>query len=298
MPIFCDIVAEGDLNMDVRDAEAAITDRTKAVIALHYGGFGCEIEKVVQLAGARGIAIVEDAAHAPGARLGGHAYGTFGETGCFSFFANKNMPLGEGGMVVTDDDAVAESLKLLRSHGMTTLTWDRHRGHAHSYDVVRPGLNYRLDEIRAAIGLVQLRRLAAENARRGELWQRYVAELEGVEGLRFPFRSRPADEVASHHLAVVLLPEDADRDLFRAELRNAGVQTSVHYPPIHRFSAYVGSTRERPLPVTEAVAGRLVTLPLFGSMTDEQFEAVTTAIPLAVRAARELDRGRTWGRET
>ena len=297
-PVFCDILGEGDLNLDAADVEAAVTERTKAVIALHYGGFACDIEQVVQLARALGIAVVEDAAHAPGARLGGRAYGTFGESGCFSFFANKNMPLGEGGMVVTDDDSLAGSLKLLRSHGMTTLTWDRHRGHAHTYDVVSPGLNYRLDEIRAAIGLVQLRRLSGENTRRGELWQRYVAALDGVEGLVVPFRMRPADEVASHHLAVVLLPDDADRDVFRAELRNAGIQTSVHYPPIHRFSAYVDSSGARPLPKTEAVAGRLVTLPLFGSMTDEQFETVVTAIPLAVEAARRRDQGSTWGRET
>lgn len=297
-PVFCDIRSGVDLNLDVADVEAAITDRTKAVIALHYGGFGCEIERLAEVARTRGIAVVEDAAHAPGARLGGRACGTFGEAGCFSFFANKNMPLGEGGMVVTDDDSVAHSIKLLRSHGMTTLTWDRHRGHAHTYDVVRPGLNYRLDEIRAAIGLVQLRRLGGENARRGELWERYVAALEGVEGLRLPFRSRPADEVASHHLAVVLLPDDADRDTFRGELRNAGIQTSVHYPPIHRFSAYESSTRGRALPETEAVAERLVTLPLFGTMTDEQFEAVATAIPAALEAARSRAGGRTRGRAT
>jgi dTDP-4-amino-4,6-dideoxygalactose transaminase len=295
-PVFCDIGSEDDLNLDVADVEAAITDRTKALVALHYAGFGCEIEKLLELARARGIAVVEDAAHAPGARRHGRAYGTFGEVGCFSFFANKNMTVGEGGMVVTDEDSVAESIKLLRSHGMTTLTWDRHRGHAHTYDVVRPGLNYRLDEIRAAIGLVQLGRLEAENARRAELWQRYVASFEGVEGLRVPFRVRPADEVASHHLAVVLLPEDADRDVFRGELRNAGIQTSVHYPPIHLFSAYVGSARVRSLPATEAVAGRLVTLPLFGGMTDEQFEVVSAALSPAVETAR-ADRGRTWGCE-
>jgi dTDP-4-amino-4,6-dideoxygalactose transaminase len=297
-PVFCDVVSEDDLNLNVADVEAAVTDRTRAVIALHYAGFGCDIEELLELARGRKIAVVEDAAHAPGARRNGRAYGTFGAVGCFSFFANKNMPVGEGGMVVTDDDSIAESLKLLRSHGMTTLTWDRHRGHAHTYDVVRPGLNYRLDEIRAAIGLVQLERLGAENARRGDLWRRYCAALHGVEGLGLPFRTRPEDEVAAHHLAVVLLPKGADRDVFRGELRQAGIQTSVHYPPIHRFSAYADSPGARRLPVTDGLAARLVTLPLFGAMTAEQFDAVAAATAPAVEAARSLDQGRTWGRGT
>jgi dTDP-4-amino-4,6-dideoxygalactose transaminase len=158
-PVFCDISGMHDLNLDPKDVEAAITPATRAIVVLHYGGFACDMGSVLQLAEQHGLVVIEDAAHAPGSTWEGRMCGTLGRVGCFSFFSNKNLPIGEGGMVVTDDDAIAESLRLLRSHGMTTLTWDRHRGHASSYDVVLQGFNYRLDELRAAMGVVQLRRL-------------------------------------------------------------------------------------------------------------------------------------------
>src|SRR5205814_8472894 len=124
-------------------------------------GFPCELAAVTRTANRHGLAVIEDAAHAPGATWRGRMCGTIGRVGCFSFFSNKNLPIGEGGMIVTDDPELAQRMRLLRSHGMTTLTWDRHKGHAHSYDVVVPGFNYRLDEVRATVGLVQLRRLEA-----------------------------------------------------------------------------------------------------------------------------------------
>ncbi len=127
--------------------------------------------------------MIEDAAHAPGATLRGRACGTLGAVGCFSFFSNKNLPVGEGGMVVTNDDELAARLRLLRSHGMTTLTWDRHRGHASGYDVVLPGFNYRLDEMRAALGLVQLRRLPERERARARASSRATASaLHGTSG--------------------------------------------------------------------------------------------------------------------
>jgi dTDP-4-amino-4,6-dideoxygalactose transaminase len=173
-------------------------------------------------------------------------------------------------------------MRLLRSHGMTTLTWDRHRGHASSYDVVTAGLNYRLDELRAAIGLVQLRRLPDENGARGRVSARYRESLDGTHGLSMPFRRDDERRDPSHHLAVVLLPEDADRDAVRSSLRDRGIQTSVHYPPIHLFTYYRERFAARPLPQTEAVARRLLTLPLFGRMTDDQVDAVVEGLLDAV----------------
>jgi dTDP-4-amino-4,6-dideoxygalactose transaminase len=283
-PVFVDIVGEDDLGMDPTDVEAAITPKAKAIVVLHYGGYAGDMDAVGRIAEAAGLSLVEDAAHAPGASWNGRKCGTFGAVGCFSFFSNKNLPVGEGGMVVTDDDDLAEQLRLLRSHGMTTLTWDRHRGHAYSYDVVTQGFNYRLDEIRAALGLVQLRRLRDENARRARVSARYRKALHGTAGITMPFPDPDAQERSSHHLAVVLLPERTDRMAVRERLTEKRIQTSVHYPPIHRFSAYeeVGGRRE--LPRTEAVADRLLTLPLYAALTDEQVDTVVRELVAAVEA--------------
>ena len=276
-PVFCDITGPHDLNLDPADLEAAVTPRTRAVVVLHYGGNPCDMAAVDEIAERHGLVVVEDAAHAPGASLDGRMCGTLGRVGCFSFFANKNLPVGEGGMIVTDDDELAARLRLLRSHGMTTLTWDRHRGHASSYDVVLPGFNYRLDEVRAAVGSVQLSRLPEENAGRARVAARYRSALEGRAGLTVPFGGDDAARVPSHHLAVVVLPEGADRAAVRGTLADAGIQTSVHYPPIHTFSAYQGVSR-RPLRQTDAVAERLLTLPLYGRMTDDDAELVAETL--------------------
>jgi dTDP-4-amino-4,6-dideoxygalactose transaminase len=281
-PVFCDIRGTNDLNLDVRDVEAAITPATSAIVVLHYAGHPCDIEAILELADRHGLAVIEDAAHALGARWKGQTCGTFGDIGCFSFFANKNLPTGEGGMVVTNHDALAERIRLLRSHGMTTLTWDRDRGHAHTYDVVEHGFNYRLDEVRAAIGLVQLRRLQEHNAARGRLVDKYRAALGGVAGIEMPFSSNGVSE-ASHHLAVIVLPEGCPRSAFQSALAERGIQTSIHYPPIHGFSAYRSSNgARRPLPVTDLVAPRIVSLPLYPHMTTADVSAVVGAALLAV----------------
>ena len=275
-PVFCDIAGPGDLNLDPRDLESAVTERTKAVVVFHYGGYPCDMGAVLEIAGRHGLVVLEDAAHAPGAKYEGRSCGTIGAAGCFSFFSNKNLPVGEGGMIVTDDDELAGRLRLLRSHGMTTLTWDRHRGHASGYDVLVPGFNYRLDEMRAATGLVQLRRLPEENRARAAVVARYRESLDGTSGLTMPFDTIEGREPV-HHLAVVLLPEGTDRDQVRSGLAERGIQTSVHYPPIHGFSAY-RSKPSRALPETDAVAARLLTLPLYGGLADEQVDAVVECL--------------------
>jgi dTDP-4-amino-4,6-dideoxygalactose transaminase len=283
-PVFCDIVGPDDLNLDPADLEAAVTPATKAVLVLHYGGFPCDIAPVRALAEDRGLIVIEDAAHAPGASWHGEPCGSLGNVGCFSFFSNKNLPVGEGGMIVTDDDDLAERLRLLRSHGMTRLTWEKHRGHAASYDVVAQGFNYRLDEIRAAIGLRQLGRLLDENAQRRAIAATYRERLAGVKGISMPF-GVPADGVTSaQHLAVALVPAER-RDDVRQALSERRIQTSVHYPPIHLFSYYRELGSRRPLPQTEAVAPRIVTLPLYGHMTDEQVDLVVDALSESLRVA-------------
>ena len=280
-PVFCDIVGPADLNLDPADIEAAVTPRTKALVVLHYGGYPCDMVAVDEVAERHGLTVVEDAAHAPGASLSGRMCGTLGQVGCFSFFANKNLPVGEGGLMVTDDDELAARLRLLRSHGMTTLTWDRHRGHASSYDVVLPGFNYRLDEVRAVLGMVQLRRLPEENEARGRIVARYREALDGAQGLTMPFGGDVEGRVSSHHLAVVVLPDGTDRREVRAALDADGIQTSVHYPPIHTFTLY-RKAHQRNLPRTDAIAERILTLPLYGRMADEQVDVVIGTLLSAI----------------
>ena len=276
-PVFCDISGANDLTVSPDDLEAAVSPRTRAVVVMHYGGHPCRMDAILELAAMHGLAVIEDAAHAPGARWQRRMCGTIGDVGCFSFFSNKNLPVGEGGMVVTDDDALAEKARLLRSHGMTTLTWDRHRGHASNYDVVVEGFNYRLDELRAAIALVQLARLEQQNAARARIVDFYRDVLPGRNGTTMPFAPQ-ADVIPSHHLAVLVLPEGHPRDKFRMALAERGVQTSVHYPPIHRFAVYRQNGPNRSLPVTETVEPRLVTLPLYPHMTDDEVCCVTEAV--------------------
>ena len=170
---------------------------------------------------------------------------------------------------MTDDDALAERMRLLRSHGMTTLTWDRHRGHAAGYDVVALGFNYRIDEPRAALATARLARLDAENARRHELDRRYRERLAAVPGVV------PTAGPATHIFTVVL-DEALDRDAVRRAMAERGVQTSVHYPPAHRFAIYADGAPE--LPLTDAYAARALTLPLFATMTEAQQDLVVEAL--------------------
>jgi dTDP-4-amino-4,6-dideoxygalactose transaminase len=157
-PVFADITSLEDFDISPEDILEKITTKTKAITIVHYGGYPCDMDAIMEIADDYNLKIIEDAAHAPGAEYKGRKCGTIGDVGCFSFFANKSLVTGEGGMIVTNDDALAEKTRIMRSHGMTTLTWDRHKGHAHSYDVVDMGFNYRINEVASAIGLVQLKK--------------------------------------------------------------------------------------------------------------------------------------------
>jgi len=283
-PVFADVVSLTEPWLSAEAAEAAITDRTTAVMNMTYGGHAGQTEALRELCDRRGLMLLEDAAHAAGSRLGGRHLGTFGRAGAFSMFSNKNLSIGEGGLAVTDSDELAAQVKLLRSHGMTTLSWDRHRGHATGYDVVALGFNYRMDEPRAALAARRLRRLDADNDARRELDGRYrrafgelgvTCALPAVDGL-----------ASAHHLFAIVLDEGADRDAFRAAVADRGIQTSLHYPPVHRFAIYAAAGAE--LPVTDAYAARAVTLPLYAHMTHDQQDLVVEAV--AAQASRRAAR--------
>jgi dTDP-4-amino-4,6-dideoxygalactose transaminase len=287
VPVFADIVSLTEPTIDPDDVESLITPRTRAVVVMHYGGYLARLAELRDVCRKHGIVLIEDACHA----IGGTYHdprnpsvpafaGAVGEVGCFSFFANKNLPTGEGGMVVTNRDAMAERIRLLRSHGMTTLTWDRHRGHAKSYDVVAHGYNYRLDELHAALARCGLRKLDVNNRRRRELTAAYHHAMAGIDGWTVPFRSQMSGSAC--HLSVALAPTTAARDTAAAQLKQAGIQTSVHYPCVTTFSAFAGMSAAA-VPRSREFAGRVLTLPLFPTMTFEQVTEICRQIGVAER---------------
>uniref|UniRef100_A0A7V6A329 DegT/DnrJ/EryC1/StrS family aminotransferase n=1 Tax=Desulfobacca acetoxidans TaxID=60893 RepID=A0A7V6A329_9BACT len=282
-PVFVDISGPENLNMSSADAARKVTPRTKAIMVMHYAGYPGDMDSLIALAQQHRLNIIEDAAHAPGgvyqSATGAIPLGTLGEVGCFSFFANKNMTTGEGGMVVTTDPEVAARVRLARSHGMSSLTWHRHQRQSLSYDVTVLGYNYRIDEMRAVLGLIQLAKLPEANRRRRELTRRYRERLAGVPGLILPFAR--GVEASACHLFPLVLPPGTDRAKFMAALAEAGIQTSIHYPPLHRFSYYRGlwpPDFDHGLPQTEQVTPRLVTLPLFPAMTTDQLDRVVAGV--------------------
>lgn len=274
VPVFADVCGADQPLVDVDDLLAACSPRTRAVLVVHYAGAPVDVSRLT----GHGVAVVEDAAHAVGPVADdGHWLPLRGDVAVFSFFANKNLPLGEGGMVTTRDPALAQQLRLLRSHGMTTGTWDRHRGHAYDYDVVALGSNARTTELQAAMGTAALVDLPAHNAARRRLLATYAQLLEGT-----PVRLALAGQrQTTGHLAVAVLPQPGMRAAVRASLADAGIQSSFHYPPIHMFQAYA-DLAPRALPRTEDAAERLVTLPLHPYLSDEDVDLVVSTLRAAL----------------
>jgi len=210
-----------------------------------------------------------------------------GDIGCFSFFSNKNLVTGEGGMVTTNRDDLAEKVRKLRSHGMSTLTWDRHRGHAATYDVLAHGYNYRIDDLHSALGREQLKKLERNNQRRRELTAEYWWQLQPLEthGWILPFRKLSAfnfqlsafNHTASHLLPVVA-PDGETRWRCADELKSAGIQTSLHYPFIPGFTAFACKESRGGLDKSIAFCQRIITLPLYPTMTMTQVETVSDAL--------------------
>ena len=250
---------------------------------MHYGGYACDMQAIMSFANQHGLAVIEDAAHAAGSTLEGRGLGSWGQAGCYSFFSNKNMTTGEGGMLVTSDDTIADKLRNLRSHGMTSMTWDRHKGHAWSYDVTSLGYNYRIDEIHSAIGRVQLAKLTHNNIRRAQAVSQYQELLQELApSIIVPFQSHRGQ--SSYHIMPILLPKGKDRLSFMESMKAQRIQTSIHYPPIHKFSAYaeIDQSLRAPLPVTEDIVEREVTLPLYPGLSENDVLTVVQAVQKAM----------------
>jgi dTDP-4-amino-4,6-dideoxygalactose transaminase len=272
-PILADSNSLEDWNISIDEIRTKITNRTKAIIIVHYAGYPCEMDEIVEICDQNNITLIEDVAHAIGARYKGKYCGTFGDVACFSFFSNKNLSVGEGGMVVTKHEGLYRKINLLRSHGMTSMTIDRHEGRNISYDVLQPGLNYRLDEIRSALGTVQLSKLEINNKKRGRLTSRYNENLKRIKNIIVPWQKIQNHISPAYHIFTILLPENTDRLSIINFLKDRGIQTSIHYPAYNQFSYYQSLINED-LPIANQISERVLTLPLYPAMKDDEIDYV------------------------
>jgi dTDP-4-amino-4,6-dideoxygalactose transaminase len=282
-PRFVDVAAVQRPWMAVEAVEAAIEPSTKAIVAMSYGGHPGEIAEVAELAEERGLALIEDAAHASGSWLDGRHVGTFGLAGALSFSASKNLGIGEGGMLLSDDAEVARRARSLRWHGISASTWERRGAAAPEYTIDEVGLNYRIDDPRAALVNARLRRLDEDNRRRAEIAATYRSAFAAAAGFA-PIEAPPSGERASHCVFAIVLAPGVDRARFRAQLSARGVESSIHFPPLHLSRAY--GTSATALPMTEAFAERAVSLPIFPQMESWQAELVIEATLEAAAAQR------------
>jgi dTDP-4-amino-4,6-dideoxygalactose transaminase len=279
--VFADILGPHDLSLDPEDVASKITPRTKAVTVVHFAGYAAPVNQLRDLCDAHGLHLIEDAAHSPDGNVDGKMLGTFGLAGAFSFFSNKVLACGEGGLLATDDDDVAELARRLRSQGMSSGSWSRFTGETDSYDVNGLGFNYRIDEPRAALLLSRLSRLERDVQRRRELTHAYRAKLKDVDGVGVPYTDQGVEHSTCYVMPVVVDDEDR-RDDVRRHMKQRGVQTSLLYPAVHEFTAYRERYGRQSLPRSEHIARSEITLPLFAEMDEAAQDRVVTTLAEAL----------------
>ena len=275
-PIFCDIISESNLNIDPLEIEKKITKKSKAIIVMHYAGFPCEMEKILEITRRHKLYLIEDAAHAPLSEFKGKKLGSFGDIGTFSFFSNKNIAIGEGGMLVTNNSEIYEKAKLIRSHGMTTLSYARYKGHATEYDIKMLGYNYRMDDIRASLGIIQLKKLKKDIFKRERLRETYIELLKNNPKVIIPFIDNK--NFVSNYIFPIVLKNSTKflRDKVRMKLNDDRIQTSIHYPSVHKFSIYKEDYVD--LPITDYVSDNQITLPMHSKLKTSDIDFIVSKL--------------------
>jgi perosamine synthetase len=269
-PVFCDVRPD-TFDLDPEDVERKLTGRTRAIVAVHYGGQAADVDALRSLADDAGVALIEDAAEAHGAGYRGRPVGALGTAGMFSFTPTKNMTTGEGGMVVTDDAALAEQLRLLRNHGQTA-----------QYEHAVLGYNWRLSEMQAAIGVVQLDKLDAILERKRALACALTEGLEAVEGITPPSTAPERDHVFMLYTTLV----ESCRDDLLIHLLGQGIEARVYFPPAHRQPIFE-SRAPADLPVTDWLADRMLSLPIHSRLTAGEVDEIVGEVEEGLEAVRK-----------
>jgi dTDP-4-amino-4,6-dideoxygalactose transaminase len=280
-PVLVD-VDPATLNLSTADAERKITEKTKAIIPVHFAGQPCDMDEICDLARRYNLGVVEDAAHAVPASYRGRPIGAVSEATCFSFYATKTLTTGEGGMVTTDNNAIADRVRTMRLHGIGRDAWKRYTAEGSwYYEVLAPGYKYNMNDVQAAIGLVQLTKCDDMHARRSEIVKRYDEAFSKVEMLETPTLRK--DRESAMHLYVLRLNTEQltiSRNEFIRELKELEIGASVHFIPLHFHPYYRDAYGYKPsdLPIAAREFERYLSLPLFPDMSDEQVDHVIESV--------------------
>jgi dTDP-4-amino-4,6-dideoxygalactose transaminase len=281
-PVFVDIESVDVPLLSLEDADAKCTSRTKAAILMHYAGYLTNRDAWQAFARRKGLLLIEDAAHAPG----NVEVGSYGVAAAFSFYGNKNMTTAEGGAVIASDRALLEKIRQMRGHGMTSGTRQRFASRNPNYDVTMLGFNYRMDELRAAVGLAQLKKLNGWNDTRSRLAEHYRRLIaEHCPSVTVPFSQTRS---STHHIMPILLPDAGMRTAVIDQLGDFGVQTTIHYPPVHRLSFLQERCKDTVLPLTEEFARRELTLPLHPRLEGDMVEAIVERLATLVHSPQKI----------
>ena len=279
------------MNATVETIEAQLRPSTKAIIVVHFGGLMADVEGITALASSRGIAVIEDAAHALPASRNGRAAGSIGAAGALSFYATKTVTTGEGGMLVTDDDAIADRARVMRLHGISRDAWKRYTSAGSwYYEIEDAGFKYNMTDLAAAIGIVQLERAESMRVARERIADRYASAIGSAafaDAIELPAGPEPGEVHAWHLFPIRLRDGGADRRAAIIDrLRDAGVGTSVHFIPLHLHPYYrrTYGYAAADLPVATREYEREISLPIYPDLTDAEVERVVEALGVALRA--------------
>ena len=288
-PVFVD-VEPGTLNLDVSRIEERITPRTRAILPVHFAGQACDMETVLGVARARKLAVVEDAAHAIPTRYQGRLLGNLSDVTCFSFYATKNLTTGEGGMLTTERDDVADRVRLMHLHGMSRDAWKRYtESGSWAYEILAPGFKYNLSDVASAIGLGQLHQVETFHARRREIARRYNAAFVDLPGIQIP--AVRDDFAHGWHLYVIQVDParlTIGRDEFIRQLMIRKIGVSVHFIPLHIQPYYRDRYGFSPSDYPNAMAAyeRILSLPIYSRMSDADIDDVIGAVRDVVETHR------------
>lgn len=276
IPVLVD-VEKDSLNISVESIKKKITSKTKAIIVVHFAGRACNMKEIMKIAKLNNLRVIEDCAHAIGTRFCNKHVGTFGDIGCFSFYPTKNITTIEGGMVITNSKKNFDNVKSLRNHSMTKSLSQRYSsGNPWDYDIIEPGYNFRLDEIRSALGSSQLQRIKKLNQLRRNACKYYNQHLQKVKGIKTPSISSND----SCHLYVIRITSEygiTRNQLYKKLLKNK-IRTTVHYKPLHKFSIFKKYKNSKDLANSSQIYEEILSLPLYPQISQKQQDKVIKCI--------------------